>query len=193
VTGGSGIDTVVVSATLADVLRLGISQDSTGKVVINTPTGAVTLSGVERVELQGSLFAFDVALPTATSEGGKTGQMLALAFTLFGQKPDTAALSQWVHKADSLSGGLDALAQSFIDALAPGIGNDGLVSYLFQSVTGVVPSAQQVQEFAAMIGPGKAYATQGAFLAAVAKLPIATEGLVELVGVVQPLDASAFA
>lgn len=67
VTGGSGVDTVVVSATLADVLRLGISQDSSGKVVINTPTGPVTLSGVERVELQGSLFAFDVALPSATS------------------------------------------------------------------------------------------------------------------------------
>lgn len=191
VTGGSGVDTVVVSATLADVLRLGISQDSSGKVVINTPTGPVTLSGVERVELQGSLFAFDVALPSATSEGGKTGQMLALAYTIFGQKPDTAALSQWVHKADSMAG-LDALAQSFIDALAPGIGNDGLVGFLFQSVTGVAPTAQQVQEFASLIGPGKAYATQGAFLAAVAKLPIATEGLAELVGVVQPLDASAF-
>lgn len=191
VTGGSGVDTVVVSATLADVLRLGISQDSTGKVVINTPTGPVTLSGVERVELQGSLFAFDVALPTATSEGGKTGQMLALAYTIFGQKPDTVALSQWVHKADSMAG-LDALAQSFIDALAPGIGNDGLVSFLFQSVTGVAPTAQQVQEFASLIGPGKAYATQGAFLAAVAKLPIATEGLAELVGVVQPLDAAVF-
>ncbi len=191
VTGGSGVDTVVLSATLADVLRLGISQDSSGKLVINTPTGPVTMSGVERVELQGSLFAFDVALPTATSEGGKTGQMLALAYTLFGQKPDTLALSQWVHKADSING-LDALAQTLIDALAPGIGNDGLVSYLFQSVTGVAPTAQQVQEFASLIGPGKAYATQGAFLAAVAKLPIATEGLAELVGVVQSLDAAAF-
>ncbi|KRC18259.1 ExeM/NucH family extracellular endonuclease [Acidovorax sp. Root217] len=191
VTGGGGVDTVVVSATLADVLRLGISQDSSGKVVINTPTGPVTLSGVERVELQGSLFAFDVALPSATSEGGKTGQMLALAYTIFGQKPDTAALSQWVHKADSMTG-LDALAQSFIDMLAPGIGNDGLVNFLFERVTGVAPTAQQVQEFSSMIGPGKAYATQGAFLAAVTKLPIATEGLAELVGVVQPLDASAF-
>jgi predicted extracellular nuclease/methionine-rich copper-binding protein CopC len=191
VTGGKGVDTVVVSATLADVLRLGISQDSTGKVVINTPTGPVTMSGVERVELQGSLFAFDVALPTATSDGGKTGQVLALAYTLFGQKPDTLALSQWVHKADSL-GGLDALAQNLIDTLAPGIGNDGLVGFLFKAVTGVDATAQQVLEFASLIGPGKSYATQGAFLAAVTKLPIATEGLAELVGVVQQLDAGAF-
>ncbi len=191
VTGGTGTDTVVVSASLADVLRLGVSQDSNGTLVINTPTGKVTMSGVERVELQGSVFAFDVALPTAGSEGGKTGQMLALAFTTFGIVPDTLALSQWVHKADSISG-LDALAQTFIDTLAPGVDNEGVVNFLYQRVMGQAPSAQQVEELAALIGPGKAYATQGAFLAAVAKLPIATEGLASLVGVALPLDASAF-
>lgn len=192
VTGGTGVDTVVVSASLADVLRLGITQDSSGAVVINTPTGKVTMSGVERVELQGSLFAFDVALPTATSEGGKTGQMLSLAFATFGVVPDTLALSQWVKKADSLSG-LDALAQAFIDTLAPGVDNQGLVGFLYQRVTGQAASAQQLDELASLIGPGKTYATQGSFLAAVVKLPIATEGLASLVGVVQPLDAAVFA
>ena len=187
VTGGPGVDTVMLPATWNDVLSLGgVTLGAAGQLFIPTPLGTVTATGVERLQMSdGTLLATDLRLPVYTvTDGDPTGQVLALAYWGFGGLPGPDILGHWVGVADRL-GDLGALAQAVLDAVAPGLPLQDLVAHLFQQVTGRPATTDEVQGFVSMVGPGLTFATHGDLYAAVAGLvPVP----VELVGVVQLLE-----
>lgn len=194
--GGAGTETVIVPVTLNEVLELGVTRDENGTLVLNTPTGQVTLQGVERVQLSdGNLFAFDVELPGPDSAGGHTGQVLAIAYAGLGLQLDastTQQLSEWVRLADTQDD-FAGLAQEIINIVAPDISNQDLVLHLFARATGRAATAEELTFWSSQIGEGQTYETQGELLAMVASLPEFTGPLVDLIGAPQvQLDASVF-
>jgi methionine-rich copper-binding protein CopC len=196
ITGGAGTETVIVPVTLDEVLELGVERNDDGTLVLHTPTGVVTLQDVERVFLSdGHLFALDLELPTSDSQGGHTGQVLAVAFAGLGlvlDESSTSMLSEWVRMADELDD-FSAFAQAAIDDVAPGVSDQNLVNHLFWLVTGEFANAEQTAFWVSQLGAGQVYETQGDLLAMVASLPQFTEALTELIGAPQVLlDAAAF-
>jgi hypothetical protein len=196
VTGGAGTETVIVPVTLDEVEELGIDRHDDGTIVLHTPTGTVTLDNVERVLLSdGRLFAIDIDLPSPGSEGGHTGQVLAIAFGSLGvvlHDANRNEISEWVKVADELDD-LSALAQAVIDTMAPGISNQDLVNHLFFLVTGQHANAEQTLFWTSQIGAGNTYETQGDLLAMVAGMPEITDALTKLIGAPQvQLDSAAF-
>ena len=190
VTGGTGVDTVVLPATWSELQALGgvMLDAGTGALRIPTPLGTVTATNVERLQLSdGTLLATDLHLPVYTvTDGDPTGQVLALAYWGFGALPDAATLSHWVGVAGML-GDFGALAQAVLDAVAPGLPVPDLVAHLFQHVVGRPGTADELQGLANLVGPGRLFATPGDFYAAAVGLePVPAE----LVGVVQVLGVS---
>lgn len=181
VNGGDGTDTAVVASTVALVqVTAGSSQTTVVSV-----DGADTLTGVERLRLADAILAFD------TQTGQDAWQPGALLWAGFGGVPDRATLSRWVAQADAAAD-LQALAQAMIDFYAPGIGDAALVTHLFTVIVGRAPSASEVSQFTAMIGPGRSFATQAELAAFAAGHELNTSKMASFVGSIQQLDASFF-
>lgn len=169
--GGAGFDTAVIAAPSTGALY---NQDGFGRWVIYTPgQGTDTLANVEAVQFS------DGRVVTL----GPLGDVLV--YWGFGALPDAATLGHWAGVAGQL-GSLGALAQAVLDAVAPDLPVQALVEHLFQQIVGRPGTADEVQGFVDMVGPGRAFTTQGDFYAAaVGLVPVPAE----LVGVVQMLEA----
>jgi methionine-rich copper-binding protein CopC len=194
INGGGGIDTLVVDTTLANVLahadQLLFTPGNLAR--IGSSLGVVTLTQVERVQLQDGLFAFDTTGPSPTlPEGGSVWQAASIYQLAFGALPGRAELSRWTAEADSL-GNMAELAQRFVDTHAPGISHTALVAYLYQQVMGQPASDATVAVLASQIGPGRNYPQAGDLVAMAASLDTQQAKLVGFVGSVQTLDASYF-
>lgn len=181
--GGQGTDTAVLETSVANVRGVSLAK---GTITLQTALGADTLVNVERVQFTDALFALD------TQTGGHVWQAAALWAALTGATPDREHLSQWTAAADHAAT-MGALAQQMIDTYAPGVPSATLVSYLIEQLVHVHPSAEMVQGFVDLIGPGRAFETQGDLLASAASLSLNTERIASLVGTVQALDPGAFA
>ena len=80
-----------------------------------------------------------------------------------------------------------------IDYYAPGVSNEALVTHLYFMVAGVMPSVETVQLYAALIGPGQQFETQGDIFAFAASLVENTSQMpVDFVGSIQVLDPGWF-
>lgn len=194
ITGSSNIDTVVLDTPYAGLQALGLLHRSDG-VITFTPAGSTpaTLKGVERIELQDTVLAFDTALPQlGVTEGGHVGQVFTLFNALTDRSPDRHELSVWVRKADEL-GNYNALAQNMIDTLLPGASTTTLVRLVGSNLLNTPVDDAFVAQFSAMVGTGKPFATPGEIIAAAAALPVATDALVALVGGMQQLSVGVFA
>jgi hypothetical protein len=113
--------------------------------------------------------------------------VLALAYWGFGALPEAVLLKRWVGIAEQLDD-IGKLSQAILDAVAPNLASQVLVSHLFQQVAGRPGTAAEVQGLVDLIGDGRMFPTQGDFYAAAAGLvPVPAE----LIGVVQVLDAGA--
>lgn len=108
-----------------------------------------------------------------------------------------AQLSGWLAEADASlqTPGADPgdVAQSLIAYYAPGVGNEVVVSHLFQSIVGRAATQEEVQTYTSMIGPGAAFETAGDLYAYAALEGIDTARIAGIMGSIQPLDASYFA
>ena len=185
--GGAGIDTIFTPITASQVTSYSI--DASGKVLLHTAHYTQTILATERIHLDDGLFALDTQAASATDPGGHVWQAAALLRAATGSLPGIAQLSQWTAQADQAVD-MAHLAQVLIAQLAPGISNADLVARVYLNIMGSTAPAAVVQQFAADIGAGKDYATQGDALAWAASLNVNADHL--LLGQVQPLDASYF-
>lgn len=188
--GGAGTDTLVIDTPLAQITDYTFSGNRLTS--FSTESGTTVLSGIERVQLPDGLFAFDTEAPTDHTPGGHVWQAAALYHAAFGVMPTTAELSQWTREADQ-SDSMGALASTMIGHYVPsGIGNADLVGHLYFMLTGQVAPPEALNQYAAMIGPGQTFATQGDLFAWAASLSLNTDHLVDFTGSVQWLDATFF-
>ncbi|HIJ90339.1 MAG: choice-of-anchor L domain-containing protein [Desulfobulbaceae bacterium] len=174
--GGSGYDAALFSA---DLSQYTLAPTSNG-FAINGPDGQDVLVDVEFGLFGSSLYALD------TQPTGMTYGACALLTAAFDSMPSTDLLSQWVAsaKGNGISD-LSELGQLMIETLAPGISNETLVAYLYQTVVGITPSSSDVAYFSAMIGPGNTFGSQGAIFAYAAQLELNTANMSSIVG--QPI------
>lgn len=179
--GGDGFDAAIFSGSFSsyDLSKLFSEK------IISGPDGNDSLNDIEFGLFGDDLFSFD------TEKGGSTYNIYALLQAAFDQAPSTELLSQWVK--DGMGGDdLATLAQQMIDTYAPGVSNDALISHLFQTVAGIVPTQSQIDEFSALIGPGNTFETQGDLFAFAALLDLNTEEFSSVVGTPIALDLSQF-
>lgn len=181
--GGTGTDTAVLEIPLSGVLSYSMDN---GVLIATTTIGTITLANIERVQLADGLFAFDT-----TGPDGHVWQAAALFHAGFGSMPGIADLSRWTAQADR-SVSMADLAQAMVDHYAPGVSSSELVTYLYQQISGVRPSAEVVQRFVDQIGAGRTFATQGDLVAYAAMHPMNMTDMVGFTGSVQPLDTAAF-
>lgn len=130
--GGHGNDTLTGSAGLNTAVFTGISSDYTmttsgsSTMVADTIAhrdGADTLNGIQRIQFQDQILAFDL--------NGDAGQTYRMYQAAFARTPDTAGVSYWVSQVDQgLS--LTDLAQNFIGSAE------------FQSIYGASPTASAI-------------------------------------------------
>ncbi len=175
---------VTASFTIPTSQLLGYSY-SNNVLELITPSGTKQLVDVERVDLQNGYFAFD------TQQGEDTWQAFALLKAGFDTVPTQALLSQWVKQADT-SATMGDLAQSMLDFYAPSVSASALITHLYGTLAGVAPTQAQIQEFAALVGPGNTFARLGDLFAFAAGLNINTDTFVEFVGSIQSLDPNLF-
>ncbi len=179
--GGDGFDAAIFSGNFSSY---DFSKLFTDKL-ISGPDGNDSLNDVEFGVFGDDLFSFD------TQEGGSTYNIYALLQAAFDQAPSTDLLSQWVKEGMD---GDDAatLAQQMINTYAPGVSNEILIVHLFKTVAGISPTQAQVDEFSALIGPGKTFETQGDLVAFAALLDLNTDDFSSIVGTPIALDLSQF-
>lgn len=87
--GGAGLDTVRYAEPRAGVT---FSANGHGAVTVNKAAGVDTLTGVERVQFDNSMVAFDIE--------GNAGQAYRLYQAAFDRKPDSGGLGFWIYYMD---------------------------------------------------------------------------------------------
>jgi hypothetical protein len=181
--GGEGTDWAVLGVPLAGISAYSIGAD---QLTADTASGHVVMSGIERVQLDDLLVAFD------THENGHVWQAEALTLAAFGVAPSQALLSQWAAQADAL-GSMQAVAQAMLDTYAPGgVGDAVLVNYLYGTILGRAPTDGELQQATSEIGPGKTFENQAAFVVSEATSDANVDKMVSFSGSVQFLDGSFF-
>lgn len=174
--GGYGYDAAIFSAPLS---QYSLTPTSNGVTLVG-PDGNDVLVDVEYGLFGSNLYALD------TQPTGMTYGTYALLTAALNSAPSTDALSQWVAAAKNNSiSDLGSLAQLMLDTAAPGISNEFLITYLFQSILGITPSATDVTSLSAMIGPGNTFGNQGALFAVAALLEPNTAEMALITG--QPI------
>ncbi|HVZ44257.1 MAG TPA: hypothetical protein VHA82_10650 [Ramlibacter sp.] len=179
--GGDGLDWAIVGSGLATVESFTPGPTA----VLGTTHGTLTMTGVERIALTDALFAFD------TGVNQPVWQAEALLWAVTGAAPSRALLSQWTAVADH-SANMAALAQTMLDTYVPGIPSAPFVQFLYQALVHQTPTPDQVQQLTDLIGPGRVFADNGAFFAAVASTGLNTQHFADFVGTVQQLDTAFF-
>ena len=191
--GGTGLDKYVFPDSVSHVSSYTLQN---GTLTIHTwdahnPQAVPIILNTERIEFSDALFAMDTQAPTSSAPAGHVWQAAALLEAALGAMPGRTMLSQWTAQADSSTGMAD-LGTKMIAAYAPGISSANLVSTLYLNVTGHAATPDVVQNYAAQIGAGKAFATQGDLFAFAANLSMNTDHIASIVGTVQQMDMSFF-
>lgn len=185
--GGPGVDTIFTPIRTSQVTSYSI--DATGKVLLHTATYTQTILATERIKLDDGLYALDTKAASGSDPGGHVWQAAALWHAATGTLANMTQLSQWTAQADQAAD-MAHLAQAMIASLSPGVSNADFVASVYAHVMGSPASPTVVQQYAAQIGAGKQFATQGDALAWAASLHANADHL--LLGQVQPLDPSFF-
>lgn len=178
--GGTGVDTA-----LMDAPGLGRFSWSGSELHVTTADGSDVLVGIERLRLTYTLYACD------THEGESAWNANALLWAALGMAPDRDLFSQWVREADGVES-MTQLARNMLDQYAPGMSSESLVTHLYGTLLGLVPSASDVAFFADRIGAGKAWSSNSDFLAFAASHDINTDRMVGFVGNLAGLDPADF-
>ena len=189
--GGTGLDTFVFPETVGRVTSYTLEG---GTLTIHTsdahnPQATPIILGTERIEFSDALFALDTHGPSGNAPAGHVWQAAALLRAVSGSAPDRPALSQWTAQADDAAS-MGELGGEIVAAYAPGLSASQLVARLYLNLTGQTAPSDVVASYAAQIGAGKQFPTQGDALAFAASLDINASRL--LLGDVQQLDASWF-
>ena len=184
--GGTGLDTFVFPESVGRVTSYTMEG---GTLTIHTsdlhnPQATPIILNTERIEFSDALFALDTHGPS-----GHVWQAAALLRAVSGSAPDRSMLSQWTAQADDAAS-MGELGGEIVAAYAPGLSASQLVARLYLNLTGQTAPSDVVASYAAQIGAGKQFATQGDALAFAANLSINADRL--LLGDVQQLDASWF-
>lgn len=187
--GGTGVDTVVLPVSTADVLANAAALVlAPGQVsALGSSLGTVSLTGVERVKLDDGLYAAD------TVAGGKTWQAAALWHAAFDRLPTVGELSRWTRTADD-SASMEALAAAMLREYAPAnLSNADLVTHLYVQLVGQMPSADTVDAFAAQVGGGRTWGSQADLFSWAAGQDLNLQAMVDVagmpfVGSIQSLD-----
>lgn len=159
---------------------------STGSgYTIEGPDGSDVLIDMEYIKFDDDLYTI------ATGVGDDAFDIAALFQSATNTLPDTNILSQWLAAAADVDDMSD-LAQDIIDAYAPGITNQTVVTLLYQNIVGSMPSASEIQTFASMIGPGKTFETQGDIWLWASLLELNTNEFASLIGQPIMLNSSYF-
>jgi hypothetical protein len=114
---------------------------------------------------------------------------MALFNAGFDRLPTRDEWSHWVHEFDLL-GNPVAQAQAMINAYAPGISDQELVSHLWSMVVGAPITTAALMDFSELLRDGTY--TQASLLDIAANHSLNVEELVEVVGTTVTLDAAAF-
>lgn len=179
--GGDGFDAAIFSGNFSTYDFSKLFTDNT----ISGTDGKDSLVDIEFGLFDNDLFAFN------TNMGDATYNIYALLEAAFNAAPSANLLSEWVK--EGMDGkNLATLAQEMINAYAPGVSNEVLITHLFQTVVGTTPSQADVDAFSALIGPGKTFATQGDLFAFAALNELNTNEIASIVGTPIALDLSQF-
>lgn len=179
--GGNGFDTAIFSGAFT---QYSLTNTASGHTVTG-PDGNDVLVDIEFALFGNDMFALD------TQVGDATYNTYALLQAALDAAPSTQLLSQWVAK-EMTAADAAALAQTIIDTAAPGISNAVLITHLFQTIAGVTPSQDQVNQISALIGPDNTFSTQGHLFAAASQLELNTSEFASIVGTPLELDSSFF-
>ncbi|MDB5872648.1 MAG: uncharacterized protein JWQ07_2090 [Ramlibacter sp.] len=191
--GGTGLDTFVFPESVRQVTSYTLRD---GTLTIHTsdahnPQAVPIILATERIEFSDALFALDTQGPSGSTPAGHVWQAAALLQAAFGATPDHSALSRWTAQADA-SATMGVLGSKMIAAYAPGVSSASLVATLYLNVTGHAATQDVIQSYAAQIGAGKQFATQGDLFAYAASATMNTDHIAGIVGTVQQLDMSWF-
>ncbi|MCB1986541.1 MAG: choice-of-anchor L domain-containing protein [Burkholderiales bacterium] len=179
--GGNGFDTAIFSGAFAQYSLINTASGHT----VTGPDGNDVLVDIEFALFGNDLFALD------TQVGDATYNTYALLQAALDAAPSQPLLSQWVAK-EKTAPNAATLAQTIIDTAAPGISNATLITHLFQTIAGVTPSQEQVNQISALVGPGNTFPTQGHLFAAASQLELNTSEFASIVGTPLELDLSFF-
>jgi hypothetical protein len=184
--GGAGIDTAVLGTPTAGVLAYSQADRA---FTVTTAAGTQTLQNIERAQLPDGLFALDTWAGDDLHAAGDTWDAAAMWHLAFGTLPDAHNLARWTAVADQ--SGPVGLAQAMIDAYASQVTNVNLVTFLYEQLTHVAPSADQVQPWIDRLEHGSL--TQAGLVAYAVSQPEMAAQMIGFTGTVQPLDPSFFA
>ena len=186
--GTDGLDTAVIASDLAGILGYSLAG---GVLSVTTARGTQHIDNVERIQLNDALFALDTQAAEGGAAPGHVWEAAVLFRAAFGLAPDSGAISQWTAQADR-SSDMGELAQKMIDFYAPGVSPTTLVEHLYQTIVGIRADAATVENLAAQIGTGRAFESEGDFLAYAASLSLNTHHMDGIVGSIQALDPAWF-
>ena len=175
----TGTEYIKFAYSIAELLGGGWAD---GVLTLEGPSGSTVMENIDKVALGNQLFAFD------TQEGQATWEAMALLNSVLGSTGNAQLLAQWSAAAEDASS-FDALASNFLNFYFPsGLPTETLVSHLFTTLIGVAPTDAQLDELVGLIGAGKTFADNAAFLSFAAQLDLNTNDLVQLAGSIVGLD-----
>ncbi|MFO1328796.1 MAG: Calx-beta domain-containing protein [Rubrivivax sp.] len=180
--GQGGIDTAVFGVPRASAT---LEAGPNGSRLVTAPgEGTDQLFGIERLQFADAVLASD------TTAGGHTYGAYAMLRAAFDRAPTTAELSRWTAMLDRLDGSTLELAQVMINAYAPGVSNDALVSYLWSTIVGGTIPADALATYTGLIVGGSF--TQASLVDFVAGHPLNTVEIASIVGTTIELDPAWF-
>ncbi len=172
--GGDGVDVAVFDAPRAQAaLALAAGASGAGTVTgtgASAALGTDAFDGVERLKFADAVWALDTR-----AAGENVYDVVALLHCAFGATPPTSELARFLPLADD---GVDAAAvgDAIIAHYLQGqpIPTEALVAFLWLQLTGTPAPAGVPESFAALVGPGLPFPTQGALYAAASMLELNT-------------------
>ena len=188
-----GDDIVQGSQTGVEYIKFGYSIGellggslANGVLTLQGPSGSTVMENVDKIAVGNQLFALD------TQQGQATWKAMALLNSVLGSTGGAQLLAQWSAAAEDAPT-FDALASSFLNFYFPsGLPTKTLASHLFTTLVGTAPTEAQLNELVGMIGTGKTFADDTAFLSFAAQLDLNTNDLVQLTGSIVGLDYQAY-
>jgi uncharacterized delta-60 repeat protein len=172
--GADGVDVAVFAAPRAQVtLTLNAGASGGGSAA---GTGAAAALGTDRFDGIERLKFADAVLALDTRAAGENAyDVVALLHCAFGAMPPQSELARFLPLADA---GADAAAvgDAIIAHYLQGqpIPTEALVAFLWLQLTGTPAPAGVPESFAALVGPGLPFPTQGALYAAASMLELNT-------------------
>jgi Ca2+-binding RTX toxin-like protein len=142
--GGAGVD-FAGFAGLRSAFTLSYAAGAGS--VASAAQGNDTFSGIERVQFNDQAIAYD------TAPGQSAFEAYALLYLWLDRAPSGAELAYWSSVRDGVAD-LAALAQQALEAYAPGIGNEALVSRLWLNLFGAPIPADALALYAGLIVDG---------------------------------------